>query len=126
MTFTQDSAVQATVNGIITDEQKKPLDYAMGYSTSKSPLFKIDAKSLNITLQDLQLKSGSIDLIEVKISATKPLFERKTDKMVMNVENSSLMTRSSALEVRQKAPGVTVDQNDNISIQGKQGCDDPD
>lgn len=161
MTFAQDGAVQATVNGMVTDEQKKPLDYAtvvlfnqadsslvksvvtdasgrfsflqinpgnyyiksslMGYSTSKSPFFKIDAKSPNITLQDLQLKSGIKDLTEVKITATKPLFERKTDKLVMNVENSSLMTGSSALEVLQKAPGVTVDQNDNISMQGKQG-----
>jgi hypothetical protein len=157
----QDTAVQATVIGAVTDEQKKPLDYAtvalfnqadsslvksaitdaygkfqflqikpgnyyvksslMGYSTSKSDLFKIDAKNLHITLQDLRLNSGSKDLSEVKITSAKPLFERKTDKLVMNVENSSLMTGSNALEVLQKAPGVTVDQNDNISMQGKQG-----
>jgi hypothetical protein len=157
----QDTEVQATVMGAVTDEQKKPLDYAtvalfnqadsslvksaitdasgkfqflqikpgnyyvksslMGYSTSKSSLFKIDAKNVHITLQDLRLNSGSKDLSEVKITATKPLFERKPDKLIMNVENSSLMTGSNALEVLQKAPGITVDQNDNISMQGKQG-----
>ncbi|NQX41852.1 Carboxypeptidase regulatory-like domain-containing protein [Pedobacter steynii] len=94
----QDTEVQATVIGAVTDEQKKPLDYAtvalfnqadsslvksaitdasgkfqflqikpgnyyvksslMGYSTSKSNLFKIDAKNLHITLRDLRLNSG--------------------------------------------------------------------
>lgn len=64
----------------------------MGYSTSKSSLFKIDAKNLHITLQYLRLNSGNKDLSEVKITATKPLFERKTDKLIINVDNSSLMT----------------------------------
>jgi len=42
--------------------------------------------------------------------------------MVVNVANSIIASGSTALEVLEKAPGVTVDrQNDQISLRGKEG-----
>ena len=64
----------------------------MGYSTSKSSLFKIDAKKPTYHASGPPFKFGEQRLSEVKITATKPLFERKTDKLIINVDNSSLMT----------------------------------
>ncbi|PTT03254.1 TonB-dependent receptor [Pedobacter sp. HMWF019] len=93
----------------------------MGYSLLTSKAFVLDNTHQNISLNDLQIISTSKALNEVSVVATKPLLERKLDKLVMNVEGSSVMTGSSALEVLQKAPGVSVDQNDQISMQGKQG-----
>ncbi|MBK7871030.1 MAG: TonB-dependent receptor [Saprospiraceae bacterium] len=43
------------------------------------------------------------------------------DKLIVNVENSIVSAGSSALEVLQRSPGVIVDQNDNISLRGRQG-----
>lgn len=91
----------------------------MGYQIYKGKSFTIAVSSL--TLPEILLIANSKTLNTVSITAVKPLLERKADKMVMNVENSSVVVGSSALEVLQRAPGVTVDQNDRISMQGKQG-----
>ncbi|HEY1006965.1 MAG TPA: TonB-dependent receptor [Sphingobacteriaceae bacterium] len=69
----------------------------------------------------LQLNIQSKALKEVRILSQKPFIERKMDKLVVNVENSSVSAGSTALEVLEKAPGVTIDKDDNISMKGKQG-----
>jgi iron complex outermembrane recepter protein len=60
-------------------------------------------------------------LSDVAVTSRKPLIERKLDKLIVNVENSIVSSGSSALEVLEKSPGVVVDQNENISLKGKQG-----
>lgn len=69
----------------------------------------------------LQLVQLSKTLKEVTILSQKPFIERKMDKLVVNVENSSVAAGSTAMEVLEKAPGVTIDKDDNISMKGKQG-----
>ncbi|RZL50424.1 MAG: carboxypeptidase regulatory-like domain-containing protein [Pedobacter sp.] len=93
----------------------------MGYGIYKGKPFLLAENNLLLQVDEIVLKTEGKTLNAVSITATKPLIERKVDKMVMNVENSSIAIGSTALEVLQKAPGVTVDQNDNISMQGKQG-----
>lgn len=93
----------------------------MGYVNYIGKPILLTDSNLALVLGDIRMKSESKTLNTVNITATKPLIERRTDKLVMNVENSSIAIGSTALEVLQKAPGVTVDQNDNISMQGKQG-----
>jgi hypothetical protein len=93
----------------------------MGYATYKSKPFALSETELALKVAAIKLAATSKTLNAVSITATKPFIERRTDKLVMNVENSSALVGSSALEVLQKAPGITVDQNDKISMQGKQG-----
>ncbi|MVN92569.1 TonB-dependent receptor domain-containing protein [Mucilaginibacter aquatilis] len=69
----------------------------------------------------LKLVSSSKSLAAVTVTATKPLIERKIDRTVMNVENSVLAAGNSAMEILERAPGVTIDKDDNISLRGKQG-----
>jgi len=61
------------------------------------------------------------DLKEVKITARKRTVEQKIDRMIINVDASISNAGTSALEVLQKTPGVTVDKDGNISLKGKQG-----
>ncbi|MGF1924393.1 MAG: TonB-dependent receptor domain-containing protein, partial [Bacteroidia bacterium] len=93
----------------------------MGFATYNGNSFNISESQLAVDLNKIALKSEGKALKAVSITAAKPLIERRTDKLVMNVENSSVSIGSTALEVLQRAPGVTVDQNDQISMQGKQG-----
>ncbi|MBC7571418.1 MAG: TonB-dependent receptor [Spirosoma sp.] len=60
-------------------------------------------------------------LAEVSVKATKPLVEVLPDKLVLNVQSSITALGSSAIELLQKAPGVLIDPNDNIILQGKNG-----
>ena len=55
------------------------------------------------------------------MTAKRPLIENKIDKTVVNVDASPTNTGLTALEVLEKSPGVTVDNNGNINLKGKQG-----
>jgi len=72
-------------------------------------------------LEDLHVSASAHQLNKVTITASRPLIERKSDRLVMNVENSILATGNSAFEILERAPGVTIDKDDNISLRGKSG-----
>ncbi|MGK4566498.1 TonB-dependent receptor domain-containing protein [Flavobacterium sp. 3HN19-14] len=75
----------------------------------------------NLTLPTIILQPEINDLNEVVISKAKPYIERQEGKMILNVESSIANTGSSAFEVLEKAPGVRIDNSDNISLRGKGG-----
>ena len=51
----------------------------------------------------------------------KPFIQKLTDRLVVNVENSIVNAGSSAMDVLERSPGVTIDQNDVIGLRGRQG-----
>ena len=57
----------------------------------------------------------------VTVSARKPFIQRLNDRLIVNVDNSVVSAGSVALDVLERSPGVTLDQNDNIILRGKQG-----
>ena len=62
------------------------------------------------------------ELNAVQVVAKKPLFEQKLDRLVLNVENSITSAGSTALEVLERSPSVTVNrQNSTIAVSGKTG-----
>lgn len=75
-----------------------------------------ETSDLNLSFQNKTREMG-----EVTVSATKPMIERKPGMMVLNVEQSLSATGSSAFEVLEKSPGVSVSSTDNISLNGKSG-----
>lgn len=93
----------------------------VGYQKAVSKSFNVPANASQVTAPALNLHTGSTELKGVTITATKPLIERKIDRTVMNVENSVLAAGNTAMEILERAPGVTVDKDDNISLKGKQG-----
>ncbi|MCE3278626.1 MAG: TonB-dependent receptor [Bacteroidetes bacterium] len=74
-----------------------------------------------VDLGTIKMKAGAKELATVNIQADKPFIEQQTDKTVVNIENSIIQNGSSIMEVMEKLPGVMVDQNDKISLRGKQG-----
>jgi len=47
--------------------------------------------------------------------------EVKPDRIILNVEGSINEVGSDALELLRKSPGVTVDKDNNLSLNGKNG-----
>jgi iron complex outermembrane receptor protein len=94
---------------------------AVGYTKVVSTPFTITDANLNIKVPQLKMHDNSKSLNTVTITSSKPLIEHKIDRTVMNVENSVLAAGNSAMDILERAPGVTVDKDDNISIKGKQG-----
>ena len=92
----------------------------MGYKKFYTPKFSLDSENPNVKLSNLILLEDSKQLSEVQVVAKKPFIEQQLDKTVVNVENSIVSAGSTALEVLEKAPGITVDKDGNISLKGKQ------
>lgn len=92
----------------------------IGYKKSRSEAI-LPIENQTVTVNPIQLVTESKALNEVKVTGTRPLIERKSDRTVLNVENSVLAAGNNALEILQRAPGVTLDKDDNISLRGKQG-----
>jgi hypothetical protein len=60
-------------------------------------------------------------LKEVVVTAKKPLLEYDLDKTIVNVESMIGAAAGNTLEVLEKTPGVTVDMNGEISLNGASG-----
>lgn len=94
---------------------------AVGFEKYYSALVSVSGDSNPISLPAIILSPASKDLKEVVVTTKKPLIEQKADRLIVNVESSLTATGSSALEVLEKSPGVTVDKDGNISLKGKSG-----
>ena len=73
----------------------------------------------NVVLDKITLLTDVNALAEVTVVARRPIVEVQADKTILNVEGTVNSTGLSALELLRKAPGVTVDNNDNINVKGK-------
>ncbi|KFF74282.1 hypothetical protein HX13_14305 [Chryseobacterium sp. P1-3] len=109
----------ADANGKFSFNDLKPGTYRLKINRNGSEIYHSDNIALadNTSLPPIDLKIKSIE--GVTITKTRPLIERQDGKMIMNVENSIASTGNSAFEVLEKAPGVNIDSNDNISLRGK-------
>ncbi len=115
----------------VTNEKGEFLldDVANGNYTLKATMSGMEAyTSANIeitgiamSLGVIQLRAKNEGLKEVTVTSQKPMIEVKADRIVLNVENSIISAGSSALEILARAPGVRVDQSDNISLKGRSG-----
>lgn len=61
----------------------------------------------------------NIDLKEVVIKSKRPLIQMEIDKTVVNVASMISSASSNTLEVLEKTPGVTVNANGDISLNGR-------
>jgi hypothetical protein len=117
--------VQTDFDGEFALENIPSGDYSLrinivGYIKLTIPKFTMAGQALK--LPPIILERLTEQLKEVTVQGIKPYVERKIDKTVLNVESSILSSGSTALEVLEKAPGVTVDrQNDQIKLNNKSG-----
>jgi iron complex outermembrane recepter protein len=93
---------------------------AIGYAPHKAQGVTVTAESTT-DVPAITMEAQPKSLKEVSVASTRPYIEQKLDKMVVNVESSPSNAGATALEVLEKSPGVTVDNDGNISLKGKQG-----
>ncbi len=93
----------------------------VGYQSTFSKPFVVSSSTPTITVPVIRMISSNRTLSTVSVTAAKPLIEHQADKIVMNVAGSVLAAGNSAMDILERAPGVSVDKDDNISLRGKQG-----
>ena len=84
------------------------------------PFSLIEAHN-EITIPSITLGSGTELLKDVKVKAIIPFIQHKPGQTIVNVENSPMSAGNSVMEVLEKSPGIFVDQDGNISMNGKSG-----
>src|SRR5439155_21740880 len=94
---------------------------AVGFVKKISDPVEITAAKPTVELAKTQLSSQAKAMGEVVVTAQRPFIEQKLDRTVVNVEASPSNAGATALEVLEKSPGVTVDNDGNISLKRKQG-----
>ncbi|MEO6550770.1 MAG: outer membrane beta-barrel protein [Ferruginibacter sp.] len=94
---------------------------SIGHGKAYSSIFTISEANPTFNVGLLLLVPIDKSLKEVTITSKKLLIERKIDRTVVNVDAAISNEGSTALEVLEKSPGVTVDKDGNISLKGKQG-----
>jgi len=94
---------------------------AVGHQKGYSEVFEITAEKNAVTLKTIELVPQTKSLGGVTVTTKRPLVEQKIDRTVINVEAAITNVGSSALEVLEKSPGISVDKDGNISLKGKDG-----
>ncbi len=79
------------------------------------------SESQTFLLDTINLETKVMGIAEVVIKGEKALIEVKPDKMVYNVSASANASGNNGLELLSKTPGVMVDMDNNIILQGKSG-----
>ncbi|MDT0559147.1 TonB-dependent receptor [Ichthyenterobacterium sp. W332] len=92
---------------------------SLGFKDYQSPVFEV--KSSLKDLGNINMISESETLDEVVIKAEKPMVQVLADKTVFNVQNTINAAGDSGFELLRKAPGVIIDNNDNLIVEGKTG-----
>lgn len=93
---------------------------AVGFKKKYTVAFTLKpAENISVKTESLEIAAESMS--SVTVISKKPLIDVKPDKTVFNVESSINATGSSAMELLQKSPGILVDNDDNISMKGKNG-----
>lgn len=64
---------------------------------------------------------SAVELEEAIVRAARPLVEIKPDRTIFNVQGTINSTGEDALSLLRKAPGVLVDNNDQLSVLGRSG-----
>lgn len=110
--------------GTYVFENVKPGRYRVsashvGFAPAVSSVFETDGETASAP--ELRLAKATAQMNSVTVTATKPIVEVKADKTVLNVEGTINSVGSDALELLRKSPGVLVDKDENLSVNGKNG-----
>ena len=118
--LTTDSAL---ITGAITDEKGEyEIEITNRQSTTTND-FLIQASYIGYQTAfggpDFVLREETERLEEVEVKAKKPLIERQMDKLVVNVSASPLAAGSNGNDILRRSPGVRIDKDGNITVNGK-------
>jgi len=110
--------------GAFNFERLKPGRYFaeasyIGMTNFTTEVFEINDKP--IILIPIILSENAKQLEEVVVTATRALVEVKADRTIFNVQGTINSAGENGLNLLRKAPGVLVDNNDNISVLGRAG-----
>lgn len=93
---------------------------SIGFTTFESEIFKLEA-GINKDFGQLEIVDESTGLDEVTVRSSRPEIIIEPDKTTINVEGTVMAEGSNALDVIGRSPGIYVDQDGIINLNGRTG-----
>ena len=94
---------------------------AIGYADEKTAAFQLSGSDFGRDFGRITLKEEATNLEEVSVEALRPTIRQEADRVVVSVEGTALAAASTAYDVLARAPGVFIDQEGNIQLNGRSG-----
>ncbi|MBJ6110321.1 TonB-dependent receptor [Hymenobacter sp. BT523] len=95
---------------------------ALGYRRWQSGPLAVTAPGQGQDFGTIQLVSEARALKEVVVQGLKPTIVQYADRLVVNVEGKALAAGNTAYDVLARAPGVFIDPEGAIQLNGKAGA----
>ncbi len=121
------SMVTSDVEGLFELRLKATGTYTVhisyiGFEDYRSAPIEVQKVPFSYTMPPINLREDALQLEGVEVKGMRPKIVQEADKLVMDVEGSALSGGSSAMEVLERAPGIMVDQEGNILLNGQAGA----
>ncbi|MCQ2148291.1 MAG: outer membrane beta-barrel protein [Bacteroidales bacterium] len=119
---------EGTVLGGTAADEKGEFSLKMQYGDYKVVVSMIGYKDTDLSinvhgdlmiLDPFTLEPDTEMLSGATVTSRQKLIEVKMDKLVMNISQSAYSTGTNALELMRKAPGVTIDKDGNVMLNGQ-------
>ena len=110
------------ITGAITDDDGKyEIELSAPSGTTRQRIIQASYIGYQTAFggPDFVLREETEQLKELEVKAKKPLIERQMDKLVVNVSASPLSAGSNGNDILRRAPGVRIDKDGNITVNGK-------
>ncbi len=95
---------------------------SIGFEEQTTVPFEVTALDFSINFGVITIEEETTSLDQVTIITERPLITVETDRMVVRVEGTVQAAGNTAYDVMSKSPGVWIDQNGNIQLNGKSGA----
>ena len=120
------SGVFTNKEGEFTIKTPAPGTYSLrissiGFKEIRTESFEIAGPDFTKDFGTVGLKIDSKALKSVDVSTLRPTIIQKADRMVVSVEGTAMAQGNNAFNVLSKAPGVFIDNDGNIQLNGKGG-----
>ena len=134
MQMSDTSSLAKLLNGVTTDAEG---EFALPVKV-KNPVLKINSlgykdnifvvntedykkEGTTINIGSVFLDVDAENLSEVSIIGKQTRIEMDNDKIIMNVDDGLTATSANVFEMLRKVPGVVIDKDENITLQGQSG-----
>lgn len=113
-------------NGVFVLKDVKKENYNLvltfiGYEKMIIPINSSMFKGNVLDLKEVKMKIAGEGLGEIEIVAMKDRVKLDADKMTVNIDQTTAQSVTNAFELLKKTPGIAIDNEDNLKLNGKSG-----
>lgn len=91
----------------------------VGYAPARSAVIHLTDSVSHMLIPTLIIQEDAHLLNGVTITASRPLIEHQAGKTIVHIDNSILAVGNNALEILERSPGISVDENNRVLLRGK-------